>query len=475
MSICIKPLFAYIAITLIATALSCSDKKMGAQPFEKAQPEGLPGLEISDNHRYFMSENKTPFFWLGDTGWLLFGKLNREEAEVYLESRRQQGFNVIQVMVLHSLTYVNVYGDSALVNSDVAQPLVTPGSSFADAQAYDFWDHVDFIVDKAAEKGIYMALVPVWGTNVMEGGVSAEAARAYAGFLAERIKGRSNIIWLNGGDTYGDRHPEVWEALGTRLKAVGPDKLMSFHPRGRLQSSDWFHNEGWLDFNMFQSGHKRYDQDNTERGYGEDNWRFVQADYNRLPVKPTLDGEPSYEGIPQGLDDSQPFWEAQDVRRYAYWSVFAGAAGHTYGHNAIMQMFKGDQEAGYFSNRMLWRDALGAPGAGQMQYLKKLVLAYPYFERRPDQSLIANQGEKYSYLAACRGAAFAFIYTYTGREITVNMGKISGEKVEASWYNPRTGEKTPIGVFENSGARTFNPEGEEADGNDWVLILADVH
>jgi hypothetical protein len=27
------------------------------------------------------------------------------------------------------------------------------------------------------------------------------------------------------------------------------------------------------------------------------------------------------------------------VRRYAYWSVFAGSCGHTYGHNAIMQFY----------------------------------------------------------------------------------------------------------------------------------------
>lgn len=39
--------------------------------------------------------------------------------------------------------------------------------------------------------------------------------------------------------------------------------------------------------------------------------------------KPTLDAEPSYEWILQGLhDNTQPYWKAKQVRRYAYWSVF---------------------------------------------------------------------------------------------------------------------------------------------------------
>ena len=28
-------------------------------------------LKVSENHRYLQHENGTPFFWLGDTGWLI--------------------------------------------------------------------------------------------------------------------------------------------------------------------------------------------------------------------------------------------------------------------------------------------------------------------------------------------------------------------------------------------------------------------
>ena len=137
-----------------------------------AQERRLPGLKVSANKHYLMTDNGQPFFWLGDTGWLLFVKLTREEAAQYLEDRRQKGFNVIQSMVLHTLSAVNAYGDTALTGRNVARPRTTPGNAFSNPVQYDFWDHVDWIIDLAAQKGLYMALVPVWGSNVKEGGVS---------------------------------------------------------------------------------------------------------------------------------------------------------------------------------------------------------------------------------------------------------------------------------------------------------------
>src|SRR5438105_3661989 len=110
-----------------------------------AQPK-LSKLKVSENKHFLMTEDGSPFFWMGDTGWLLFAKLTREEAEKYLEDRRKKGFNVIQVMVLHGLGIVNAYGDSALRNKNVARPKTTSGNSFADKTHYDFWDHVDYII-----------------------------------------------------------------------------------------------------------------------------------------------------------------------------------------------------------------------------------------------------------------------------------------------------------------------------------------
>ena len=436
---------------------------------------GLPKLRISDNKRYFMTEKGEPFFWLGDTGWLLPSKLNREEAEKYLENRQQKGFNVIQISVLHGIGAVNSYGDSALINRNPARPKVTQGNNFNDPEQYDYWDHLDYIIDKAAEKNLYLGLVLMWGNNVKSRQVTPERATQYATFLTNRYKDRNNIIWLNGGDIRGSDSVRVWQNIGQVIQKIVPNHLVTFHPRGRTSSTAWFHQEPWLDFNMFQSGHRRYDQDTsaTDLQYGEDNWKYVQVDYQKSPTKPTLDGEPSYEKIVQGLHDfTQPVWTDSDVRRYGYWSVFAGGAGYTYGHNAVMQMFKPGDKKGAFGVKDFWFNGIDDPGAGQMVHLKKLMLSRPYFERVPDQTLIADkQGDKYNYVLGTRGPDYAFIYTYTGRPFKVNMGKIAGKQVKASWYSPRDGKYTAIDTFPNTGVQEFNPPGEPQNGNDWVLVL----
>ncbi len=459
---------------LVLMLITCAGCVINDTKSDQAD-SGIQLLQVSQNGRFLQYENGAPFFWLGDTAWLLFQNLNREEANRYLQDRSAKGFNVIQVMMVHKLSAVNDYGDRAFIDDDPTRPDTTPGRSYQDPAEYDFWDHVDYIVDLAAEKGIYLAMVPVWGSAAKTLPDGGAWATQYAAWIARRFNDRPNIIWLNGGDIRGDEHPETWEQIGRTLDQLDPGHLITFHPFGRTQSSTWFHNSAWLDFNMFQSGHRRYDQageDDPATWKGEDNWRYVLEDYARRPVKPTIDGEPSYENIPQGLHDpNEPYWTAADARRYAYWSVFAGAFGHTYGDNAVMLMHRPADRIIY-GVRNYWYEAIDDPGAGQMQHLKNLMLSRPYFERVPDQSLVAgHNGSKYAYVIATRGNNYAMFYTYTGRSFDVVTGKLSGIQVRASWFNPRNGDTTLIGDFKNSGTLHFDPPGDESPGNDWVLIL----
>ena len=41
------------------------------------------------------------------------------------------------------------------------RPLVTWGNSPDDPGQYDYWDHVDYILGLAQERGLYLAMVPV--------------------------------------------------------------------------------------------------------------------------------------------------------------------------------------------------------------------------------------------------------------------------------------------------------------------------
>ena len=101
--------------------------------------------------------------------------------------------------------------------------------------------------------------------------------------------------------------------------AGGYDKtLMSFHPQPKEGggSSTWFHNEPWLDFNMHQTGHCA----------NQPTYELIKNDYNLLPIKPTMDGEPLYEDHPNCFNARElGHSSARDIRRIMYWNVFAGA------------------------------------------------------------------------------------------------------------------------------------------------------
>ena len=122
--------------------------------------EELPHLEVSANGHYLQYADGRPFFYLGDTAWELFHRLDREEADRYLKNRSEKGYNVIQAVALAELDGVdvaNAYGHKPLVNQNPAHPDTKEGED------NDYWDHVDYIVQKANEEGMYVGLLPTWG------------------------------------------------------------------------------------------------------------------------------------------------------------------------------------------------------------------------------------------------------------------------------------------------------------------------
>lgn len=458
-----------LLLTGLLTILSASH----VQAQSKDMPWTNGKLKVSDNKRFLQHENGTPFFWLGETSWLLPSRSNREQVGYFMNSIKKNGFNVLQISVLHGIPAMNAYGDWALPNGFDFKNIDKPGE-------YNYWQHVDYIVETAERQGIYIGIVCVWGGAVKSKTFGIEEAKKYGKFLAERYKKYPNIVWLIGGDARGDVEMDVWKTLANTIRAIDPDHLMTYHPFGRTLSATWFNNEPWLDFNMYQSGHRRYGQrkgdgDESVTNQEEDSWRYAEESLAMTPLKPVVDGEPSYEGIPQGLHDTtQPLWKDNDVRRYAYWSVFAGAFGHTYGNSSTMQMYQPSYSPAYGATEPWW-ESLHNPGAQQMQYLKKLILAFPFFDRVPDQSVISSDnGERYDRAIATRGKDYILIYNYSNKTIEVDMTKISGAKKKAWWFSPVDGKVEYIGEFNNSKNSFYHDSGHRA-GNDKVLIVTDTN
>jgi hypothetical protein len=430
-------------------------------------------LKVSENKRFLVFEDGTPFFYLGDTGWELFHRLNKADAEKYLENRRAKGFTVIQAVALAELdgnNTPNAEGNKPLIDND---PLRLN-------EAY--WKHVDWVIKKASEKGIFIGLLPTWGDKWNRGGgagpqiFNPENAKAYGKILGERYKSYSNIIWIMGGDRQIQveiqRQTVCSMALGIR-EGDGGSHLITYHPTGGQGSSQFFHNETWLDFNMRQNGHS---QSYTERYY------MTYEDYKMEPAKPVIDGEPLYEDHPINFNpDQNGHSTATDVRRPLYWDLFSGAFGHTYGHHSVWQMWSPDKNP---VNRPLmpWYEAIDQPGAGQMMYGRLLMESRPFLTRIPDNSIIvpdnitsAVPGAGAYRFVATRDqiGTYAMIYAPVGRKFSVRMDVIKGKDVIAWWYNPRNGEAKQIGKYTNTGTQTFNTP-TPGESLDWILVVDDA-
>ena len=419
-------------------------------------------LRVSDNKRFLVYSDGTPFFYLGDTAWELFHRLNREEADLYLRDRAAKRFTVIQAVVLaeyDGLHVPNPYGHLPLRDDDPTMP------------NEPYFEHVDYIVNKAQELGLFIGMLPTWGDKWnKKWGVGPEIftpgnARTYGRFLGRRYADKQ-VIWILGGDrpVESDVHREIIRQMALGLKeGDGGTHLCSFHPVGWHTSAEWWHDDDWLEFNMLQSGHRR----------NRDNYNVIAADYARTPVKPCMDAEPAYEDIPSDFDLENGYLDDYDVRKGLYWALFAGACGHTYGCNDIWQMWQEGRVPNVYARRP-WHKAIYLPGSGQVQHARALIESRPYFMRIPDQTLIVSDaGEGTHHVQATRGddGSYAFIYLPSGRPVTVNLEKLSGDTLNVHWFDPRTGQAYPAGQIAKRGHHEFTPPPARPD---WVLVLDDA-
>jgi hypothetical protein len=431
----------------------------------------LPALRVGDNHRFLVTAEGKPFFWLADTAWQLIHDLDEAEMRRYLADRRAKGFNVIQTVVLaeHRFDQPNAFGHRPIELRRPDRPVVQDGPN------NDYWDDVERVLRLAEEHGLYVGLLPTWGVYVtsnwqnglVDGFFTVANAEAYGRFIGERFKNHANLVWIIGGDRAAptDEAKAIWRAMarGIAVGVSGAEDyshvLMTYHTSGPGSTAWFLNNEPWLDFHALQSGHGRWSM----------NWIMVEQAYTMKPTLPVIDLESSYPGFRHGRPPTTA--TEDDARRAAYWAVFAGAAGHTYGHHSIWQMHS-PKYPGVAGPKEYWYDALDAPSARQMGYLRKLMESRPFLTQRPDLSLLAfEQTKPWEMCLALRGEGYTLLYTPTGHRLDVQLGKLPGTRVRASWFDPRTGQSTRLGEFENQGRRTFDPPGEEQPGNDWVLVL----
>ncbi len=420
------------------------------------------GLKVAANGRHLSQADGKPFFWLADTAWELFHRLDREEAETYLRVRAAQGFSVVLAVVLAELDGLrtpNAYGQCPLQNGDPSSP----------NEAY--FEHVDFVVRRAAAHGLVVGLLPTWGDKWNKlWGVGPEVfspanARVFGEFLGRRYRD-DPIVWVLGGDRNPRNETDlalVRAMAGGLRDGDGGRHLMTYHPQGGSCSAEFFPDESWLDFHMFQSGH----------GPAIDpNYRATLQYREHLPVKPVVDGEPLYEDHPINWQPANGWFDDFASRRTGYWSMLSGAMGHTFGNHNVWQMWQPGRDPVTHA-RTPWQEAIHWPGAGQAGIFRRFFESIDWVCLVPAHELVTdapNAAGRAVLAARTETGDCTVVYSPYGSAFGLNPGIVSGDPARAHWVNPRDGSRIPV---TRPPGLVWKPPGDEGRGNDWVLVISE--
>ena len=260
---------------------------------------------------------------------------------------------------------------------------------------------------------------------------------------------------------------EIVRATVDGIQAEDKGKhLISYHPWGGTCSSEWFHNENWLDFNMAQTGHS-YKNNPV--------YNMMLQNYKLKPNKPIINGEPQYEDHPVHFTPNNERFGAFDVRQSGYWSVLAGTAGHTYGNHNIWQMWQPGRDP-ITAARIPWFAAIHQPGAAQMGFMRKLFESRPFLEMVPDQEILAKVfGEDKNMIRTARGknGSLQLFIPLTEIPYISIWENFQAMKLQDSGTIRGEGTSLLIEAFKNTKkVKAFVPP-SSGQMTDWVLVLDD--
>jgi len=416
-------------------------------------------IRLSENRRYLVHSDGTPFFWLSDTAWNGALLSDARGWKTYLSDRIAKGFTAIQFVTTQWRAATgDADGRLAFTGKDKIQ--INP----------EFYQRMDRRVDTLNELGLVASPVLLWScTSGFDPGLILPDDQLI--ILAQYMVGRygaHQVIWMLGGDgNYQAGKAERWKKIGRAVFGDNPTRLATMHPQGLQWIADEFRNENWFSFNGYQSGH----------GDSDKNLRWLcegppSQDWKKEPHVPEINLEPNYEGH-KAYQSKKPH-DAHAVRRASYWSLLVSPpAGVTYGVHGIWSWESEPKEPMGHKGAGIapaWDEAMKLPGSMSMKHLESLFSSIEWWNLLPAQELLVEQPgasdpHKFVVAAKATDSTWAILYIPEGTSVTLHIEKLKKLSL-VRWFNPRTGQwSETYQISKDSG--TFTPE----DNNDWILWI----
>jgi hypothetical protein len=403
--------------------------------FKKGAIQHEPG-------KYYLSYNDgTPFFWLACTAWNGALKSTDDEWEYYLNQRKENNYNVIQLVTTEWRGCdKNAEGLTAIDGTGYIQ--INP----------EFFKRIDKKIDDANAKGLVVSPVVLWALPFGQGRhlspgytLPLDEAVLLAKYIVARYQG-NQVIWTLGGDgRYYDEQELKWKEIGRRVFNEIDHAPVTLHPHGSSWVGDIYDREEWYDLMGYQSSHN-----NGKRVVDWINKGPMSQMWSKLKPMPYINMEPNYEEIHFKIT-------AKDIRNASYWSLFATpVAGVTYGANGIWPwLAEGEKILNHNDKGGVtgWRKSIGFPGSIQMGYLTGFFEKLDWWNLYPANHILMDQpGEKtYNHwVSVLKSSDDRTIVLYIPEKADVKLFNSNGIKYEAQWFNPVTNQYFEGNVVQDS-------------------------
>ncbi|SHF20597.1 Putative collagen-binding domain of a collagenase [Mariniphaga anaerophila] len=463
------------------------DKKEGKFFAETPTPDQLAynpnyhgRIEISENGRYFVYSDGTPFFLLGDTDWANntlrcgLGEDGDGPFFQYLQDRKSKGFTTILMKFMRGT------GDTQDIDCQENEGGF-PFNTLAEKKLNpEFFKYLDLRMDEIWNAGLVTAMPAAW-FGKRKCFMELEWAKRLVAYLMTRYGAYSGLFAAGGEYQYAfrdcgwdfDSYNQIGE-VAQRHNSY--NKPISLHPSSNItrfpenhntQSSRAYHNSSWLDHNWIQSGQRVTELFNAAG-------RSLEL-YALTPVKPVFLSEGYYERYMDTLHVYHSRWQP--------WSALLnGSAGYGYGAWGVWQFsdpFHPVEKMTDFS--LPWWEAIAYGGGSQMEYVRRFFDKYEWWKLVPGRHFLRVNGDENilptdiditpPHMALIPGELYVCYIPRENSSNAIEITEIQYGKYKGCWYNPRSGVFINLDTEEIKEPEFALPDRPAPEDEDWVFVL----
>ncbi|MEO0732278.1 MAG: DUF4038 domain-containing protein [Bacteroidota bacterium] len=413
-------------------------------------------ISVHPSGRYLVDAQGSPFLYQADTPWMIWNRLSVAEADEYMRIRKEQGFNTLQINLAGTRGERNLYGELPFGEEvDLSQP--SPA----------FFAHVDEVIALGKKHNLMLAIVPLWSGccrqdyagQTRDGGPAplnqngAKNAREYGRWLGRRYGKEPHVMWIMGGDNDPFNALEEITAMAEGLDETNGDQLMTYHAASTHSSTDVLPAAPWLDLSMVYTYFRGFNK--AWNRVQPDVYEVSAAEYRKQPAMPFFLGESNYER------EHDPWGNERQVRKQAYWALFAGATGHAYG-------------SPNWKIPTDWREFLDLPGANSIRHLPRFMdavgwpeIAYDWRGKFLGPSAGPYAANNYAMTVFAADYGKALVYAPDGGTLDLDLGMLNANQVTVTRLDPRDGSREEITRLDAFGRQSVTlPKGK-----DWLLLI----